>query len=386
MPGQGHPAARPSAPDDPAQPTGPRPARPGRRGALGWLSAPPVGRRLHLAAGHRRADPRPGRPPRPAGRQRPRALRQGPPAGLDADLAACLAAAPSGRLRITVRPVGGPLQATVEVVPPAARPRPSARPAPGTVAGGIGAHKWRDRPAAGRRWPTAGRRAGRRRAPADHRRDRRAAGDRPGERVRGHRRRAADPARRRPPAAGHRPGRGPARSRAPRPIRVGQKPITLGQLASASEVFVTNAVAACRSHRRLPAPSTGPATRRCLPPPGPVARRLARRPEPSRPRPHVDPAARSPTRIAPPMHLTSRPPPHANLWPSRPEPNRGPLRATAPAIRPASPAAGRPDRQLRLVHLEPRAPAVHQRRRVEVVRNDEVTAAEIAGCGARRAC
>ena len=33
----------------------------------------------------------------------------------------CLAARPSGRLRITVRPVGGPLQATVEVVPLPAR-------------------------------------------------------------------------------------------------------------------------------------------------------------------------------------------------------------------------------------------------------------------------
>src|SRR5487761_1120540 len=39
------------------------------------------------------------------------------PASLPADLARCLAAEPAGRLRITVRPVGGPLQATVEVVP-----------------------------------------------------------------------------------------------------------------------------------------------------------------------------------------------------------------------------------------------------------------------------
>ena len=47
------------------------------------------------------------------------------PASLAGDLARCLAARPSGRLRITVRPVGGPLQATVEVVPqpPAAQPR-----------------------------------------------------------------------------------------------------------------------------------------------------------------------------------------------------------------------------------------------------------------------
>ena len=115
------------------------------------------------------------------------------PARLDADLAACLATTPTGRLRITVRPVGGPLQTTIEVVPltltPAAAapmpgpiPKITARSAGGappdpashdhalagqattsqvppsqarapagialrpvTVAGGIGAHKWRDR-------------------------------------------------------------------------------------------------------------------------------------------------------------------------------------------------------------------------------------------------
>ena len=51
------------------------------------------------------------------------------PARLQADLAACLASAPTGRLRITVRPVGGPLQATIEVVPlhPAAAPPPPPR-------------------------------------------------------------------------------------------------------------------------------------------------------------------------------------------------------------------------------------------------------------------
>ena len=66
------------------------------------------------------------------------------PVSLPADLARCLAARPTGRLRITVRPVGGPLQATVEVVP--LTPPPDAvalRPV--TVSGGIGAHKYRDR-------------------------------------------------------------------------------------------------------------------------------------------------------------------------------------------------------------------------------------------------
>jgi para-aminobenzoate synthetase/4-amino-4-deoxychorismate lyase len=74
------------------------------------------------------------------------------PASLRAELSAPglsarLAARPSGRLRITVRPVGGPLQATIEVVPLA--PGPSVPAAitlrTVTVPGGIGAHKWRDR-------------------------------------------------------------------------------------------------------------------------------------------------------------------------------------------------------------------------------------------------
>ncbi|HTB53960.1 MAG TPA: aminodeoxychorismate synthase component I, partial [Trebonia sp.] len=63
------------------------------------------------------------------------------PASLPADLARCLAGRPTGRLRITVRPVGGPLQANVEVVP--LTPPPDAvtlRPV--TVSGGIGAHKY----------------------------------------------------------------------------------------------------------------------------------------------------------------------------------------------------------------------------------------------------
>jgi para-aminobenzoate synthetase/4-amino-4-deoxychorismate lyase len=66
------------------------------------------------------------------------------PASLPGDLAECLARRPTGRLRVTVRPVGGPLQATVEVVP--LQPAPEAvtlRPV--VVPGGIGAHKWRDR-------------------------------------------------------------------------------------------------------------------------------------------------------------------------------------------------------------------------------------------------
>jgi para-aminobenzoate synthetase / 4-amino-4-deoxychorismate lyase len=66
------------------------------------------------------------------------------PQQLAADLAARLATRPSGRLRVTARPVGGPLQVTIEVVPTG--PPPSAvtlRPV--LVPRGLGPHKWRDR-------------------------------------------------------------------------------------------------------------------------------------------------------------------------------------------------------------------------------------------------
>jgi para-aminobenzoate synthetase / 4-amino-4-deoxychorismate lyase len=69
------------------------------------------------------------------------------PPALGDDLARCLALRPTGRLRITVRPLGGPLRAVVEVVPrqwPA--PVPTAADLyPVTVPGGLGRHKWADR-------------------------------------------------------------------------------------------------------------------------------------------------------------------------------------------------------------------------------------------------
>jgi len=66
------------------------------------------------------------------------------PTGLDADLAACLAGQPSGRLRITARPAGGPLRVTIEVVPAGPAP-PAVALRPVTIRGGLGAHKWLDR-------------------------------------------------------------------------------------------------------------------------------------------------------------------------------------------------------------------------------------------------
>jgi para-aminobenzoate synthetase / 4-amino-4-deoxychorismate lyase len=66
------------------------------------------------------------------------------PAGVRSDLAARLAARPSGRLRVSARPVGGPLQVTVEIVPTGAADA-AATLRPAVVPGGIGRHKWRDR-------------------------------------------------------------------------------------------------------------------------------------------------------------------------------------------------------------------------------------------------
>jgi len=66
------------------------------------------------------------------------------PPGIRTDLAARLAEAPSGRLRVTARPFGGPINVTAEVVPVGSAPA-AVGLYPITVAGGLGAHKWRDR-------------------------------------------------------------------------------------------------------------------------------------------------------------------------------------------------------------------------------------------------
>jgi para-aminobenzoate synthetase/4-amino-4-deoxychorismate lyase len=67
------------------------------------------------------------------------------PGQVRSDLARCLADRPSGRLRLTARPVGGPLQVTVEVVPEGPAPPGPVRLRPVVVPGGLGPHKWKDR-------------------------------------------------------------------------------------------------------------------------------------------------------------------------------------------------------------------------------------------------
>jgi para-aminobenzoate synthetase/4-amino-4-deoxychorismate lyase len=66
------------------------------------------------------------------------------PPTLRASLAACLATGPSGRLRVTAQPLGGPLQVTTEVIPASPVPETAALRAV-IIPGGLGAHKWLDR-------------------------------------------------------------------------------------------------------------------------------------------------------------------------------------------------------------------------------------------------
>ena len=66
------------------------------------------------------------------------------PPSLQADLASCLSNGPSGRLRLAARPVGGPLQVTVEVIP-ASDPPGTVALRPVMIPGGLGPHKWLDR-------------------------------------------------------------------------------------------------------------------------------------------------------------------------------------------------------------------------------------------------
>jgi len=196
------------------------------------------------------------------------------PASLNAELAARLASRPTGRLRVTIRPVGGPLQATVEIVPlPPAAPgnappvfteitarsaagagaRPAsadavpARPSsaaitlrPVIVPGGIGGHKWRDRRLLAALTAQAG-------LGAD---EQLLITDETGELLETDRANVLaviDGVLLTPPADGRLlPGTARAavmRAARARAIKVGQKPLTLDQLSAATEVFVTNAVA-----------------------------------------------------------------------------------------------------------------------------------------------
>jgi para-aminobenzoate synthetase/4-amino-4-deoxychorismate lyase len=203
------------------------------------------------------------------------------PESLAADLAECLRGGPAGRLRITVRPVGGPLQAKVEVVP-------SSAPAPGpsgagvtlavaVVPGGFGAHKYSDRRLLSDLAERAGRPAERAGDPAQQAdgADRQVLlADETGEVLETDRANVfavCDGVLLTPPSDGRiLPGTTRAavlRAAAERGMPTQSKPLTLGELAQASEVFVTNAVIGVR-----PVTTAGALAW----PPGPVAAAMAR--------------------------------------------------------------------------------------------------------------
>ncbi len=269
------------------------------------------------------------------------------PASLPGDLARCLAAEPSGRLRITVRPVGGPLQAAVEVVPQPPGPM-AVTLRPVTVPGGIGAYKYRDR----RLLDALAAQA--RTGPDQHL----LITDETGELLETNRSNVfavMDGVLLTPPADGRLlPGTTRAavlRAAHRHGIRIGQKPLTLDELTQASEVFVTNAVAGV-------VPVTAVETVHAAWPPGPVTAALA-----------AALAARAADATAAP----------AAAAPRLARPYVG---APAPRV---TPAAGPPLVILidnydsftwNLAHLLGTAGA-----RVEVVRNDEVTASQIIAAG-----
>jgi para-aminobenzoate synthetase/4-amino-4-deoxychorismate lyase len=284
------------------------------------------------------------------------------PASLPADLARCLAAGspgrgPSGRLRITVRPVGGPLQATVEVVPlpppPAAGVTPTGiKLSPVTVPGGIGAHKYRDRRLLAELAAWAGTGQDQHLLLIDE----------TGELLETDRANVfavIGGVLLTPPADG-RLLPGTARAAALRAARdrgmlIGQKPLTLDELTEATEVFVTNAVVGAAPVAAIGdrAWSPGPVT-------AALAAALTARP------------ADAP--FAPPPPASGAVPP-ASLAPREPQ-------GQHPAVPGAHRATARPlvilvdnydSFTFNLAHLLSTAGA-----RVEVVRNDEVTAAQVA--------
>jgi len=265
------------------------------------------------------------------------------PASLPADLARCLAREPAGRLRITVRPIGGPLQATVEVVP--LTPPPDAVTLRlVTVPGGLGAHKYKDRRL------LAGLTRQARLGPAGQL----LLADDTGELLETDRANlfaVADGVLLTPPADGRLlPGTTRAaiiQAAHDTGIKVGFKPLTLDQLQTATEVFVTNAVAGV-----LPVTAILPAMSW---PPGPVARRLA-------------------------TVLAARPLDPPLVPPPGPPSGIGPVshRANTSPTRPLVVLVDNYDSfTWNLAHLLDTAGC-----RVEVVRNDEVTAEQVAEAGA----
>ena len=174
------------------------------------------------------------------------------PPGLRADLAALLPGK-SGRLRITARPVGGPLQAAAEVVPAGPAPQAIALRL-ATIPGGLGPHKWADRRLLATLLATLADGLG----PDDHL----LIADRDGQVLETDRASVfavIDGVLRTPPADGRiLPGVTRAavlRLAARDGLPVREEPITTAGLLAASEVFVTNSVAGLVPARSLDQPA-----------------------------------------------------------------------------------------------------------------------------------
>jgi para-aminobenzoate synthetase / 4-amino-4-deoxychorismate lyase len=272
------------------------------------------------------------------------------PASLPADLARCLADRPTGRLRITVRPVGGPLQATVEVVP--LTPPPGAvRLRPVTVPGGVAALKYRDR-------RLLAELTGQGRLAPD---EQLLIMDATGELLETDRANlfaVADGVLLTPPADGRLlPGTTRAaiiKAAHDSGLKVGFKPLTLDQLQAASEVFVTNAVVDVLPVTAVPGTASWP--------PGPLTRQLAAVLAARPPDAPVSPPAPAPAHGAGPVaHRAS---------------SSGPVshRANTTTARPLVILVDNYDSfTWNLAHLLDTAGC-----RVEVIRNDEVTADQVA--------
>src|SRR5260370_11081237 len=284
---------------------------------------------------------------------------------LHATLRERLADRPTGRLRIAVRPMGGPLQATVEVVPLTPRPptepeQAGVMPAPVTlrpavIPGGIGEHKYKDRRL------LAGLVASLATAPEDQV----LITDETGELLETEKANVfavIDDVLLPPPADG-RLLPGLTRASAVEAgeecgIRVGQKPLTRGEMASGTEVFVTSWVAGVTPVAAIDGcPPTGLR--------GPVATALAEALMAAA-------ADRAPSRPASPGPVL------IGTFPASYERDR-PVRARG------KPRAGRKSPLIVLIdnydsftwnlaHLLSISGA-----RVEVARNDEVTATQVTG-------
>jgi para-aminobenzoate synthetase / 4-amino-4-deoxychorismate lyase len=305
------------------------------------------------------------------------------PPSLQADLASCLSNGPSGRLRLAARPVGGPLQVTVEVIP-AGDPPETVALRPVTIPGGLGPHKWLDRRLLAHLAGEAG--------PGPD--EQLLITDRDGEVLETDRASVfavIDGVVHTPPAGGRLlPGVTRAavlRIAREEGLAVRETPLRIRWLLDASEVFVTNSVQGVMPVRSLAGANPGGAAPARPVPAGPVpAGPAPAGPVPGRPAPDGPPPATTvATWMAGPV--TRRLQAALGRRPAGvPPPVAGPVPARWPGrVAGGRAGGGRPAILLidnydsftyNLAHL-----LLRQGCQVEVVRNDEICARDVAGFG-----